>query len=178
LNGVWALGYPDRSAQKLGELLALAKELSHHPYSLTWAQLTATWLSIYRREEQAVLDHAEIALSLSTAQEFQLWEAYATILQGWALAKQGTKKEGLANIHRGLALYWSMGGELMQSYFLALLAETHGDTGQPEEGLAVVAEALDAVHRTGEHFWEAELYRLKGELLLARSRASIEPYND
>jgi predicted ATPase len=64
-----------------------------------------------------------------------------------------------------------MGGELMQTYFLALLAETYGEMGQIEEGLAVLAEALSAVHRTGEHFWEAELYRLKGELLLARSRA-------
>jgi predicted ATPase len=64
-----------------------------------------------------------------------------------------------------------MGTELSQSYLLALLAETYGKIGQIEEGLAVLAEALVAVHRTGEHFWEAELYRLKGELALAQSSA-------
>src|SRR5262249_5739939 len=71
-----------------------------------------------------------------------------------------------ARIHQGLALYRAMGGELIQSYFLALLAETCGRMGQLEEGLAVLAEALVAGLRTGEHFWEAELYRLKGELTL------------
>ncbi|MGH9429855.1 MAG: hypothetical protein ACRD2L_26525, partial [Terriglobia bacterium] len=120
----------------------------------------------YRQEEQAVLEHTEAIISLSTAQEFPLWVALATVLQGWALAKRGEEKEGLACIHQGLALYRALGGELIQSYFLALLAETYGEIGQTGKGLAVLAEALDAVHRTGEHFWEAELYRLKGELTL------------
>ncbi len=92
--------------------------------------------------------------------------AWATVLRGWALARQGKEKEGLARIHQGLALCRAMGAELFQSYFLALLAETYGEIGQIEEGLTALAEALATVDRTGEHFWEAELYRLKGELTL------------
>jgi class 3 adenylate cyclase/predicted ATPase len=163
---LWALGYPDRSSQKLGDILTFSQELPHHPYSLAFAQTIATWFSQWRREGQAVWEHIEATISLSTAQEFPLLAAWAMILQGWALARQGAGKEGLASIRQGLALYRAMGGGLAQSYFLALLAETYGEMGQPEEGLAVLAEALSAVHSTGERFWEAELYRLKGELML------------
>jgi predicted ATPase len=151
----------------MSDALTLAYEV-RHPYSLAWAQFIAAWLLQYRREGQAVLEHAEAIISLSTTQEFPLWAAWATALQGWARAKQGEGKEGLADIYQGLALYRTVGAELLQSYFLALLAETCGETGQIEEGLPVLAEALAAVHRTGEHFWEAELYRLKGTLTLQK----------
>ena len=62
-----------------------------------------------------------------------------------------------------------MGAELIRPYYLALLAEACAKGGQAEEGLSVLAEALATVHKTGERFYEAELYRLKGELLLAQS---------
>jgi len=162
---LWALGYPARSSKKLGDALTLAQEL-RHPYSLAWTQFIATWLFQYHREGRTVLEYAEEIISLSSAQEYPLWVALATVLRGWALARQGEGPEGLACIHQGLTRYRAIGGELIQSYFLALLAETYGEMGQPEEGLAVGAEALDGVLRTGEHFWEAELYRLQGTLLL------------
>src|SRR5262249_36968830 len=126
---LWALGYPTRSSKKLGDTLTLAHELPH-PYSLAYAQFIATWLFQHRREGQAVLEYAEAVISLSTAQEFPFWVAWATILQGWALARQGEQKEGLARLHQGLALYRAVGGELSQSYLLALLAETYGEMGQ------------------------------------------------
>jgi predicted ATPase/DNA-binding winged helix-turn-helix (wHTH) protein len=163
---LWALGYPTHSSKKMGEAFTLARELPHHPYSLAWAQFIATLLSQYRWERQAVLEHAEAIISLSITQEFPLWAAWATVLQGWALAREGKEKEGLAHMNQGLALCRTMGAELLQSYFLALLAETYEETGQIEEGLTVLAEALATVDRTGEHFWEAELYRLYGELSL------------
>jgi predicted ATPase len=61
-----------------------------------------------------------------------------------------------------------MSGITYQTFYLALLAETYGRTGQTEEGLSVLAEALTIVDSTGERFYEAEIYRLKGELLLAQ----------
>jgi class 3 adenylate cyclase/predicted ATPase len=169
---LWALGYPDRASKKMGDMLTLAQKLPHHPYSLAHAQTAATWLAQWCREAQAVLEHAEAAISLSTAQEFPFWVVFASVPRGWALARQGEQTEGLACIQHGLALYRAIGGELIQSDFLALLAETYGEMGQPKEGLAVVAEALAAVYRTGEHFWEAELYRLKGRLTLQKFQVS------
>ena len=75
-------------------------------------------------------------------------------------------KRGLAQIRQGLATYQAIGAGIFQSYYLVLLAEAYGKAGQAEEGLATLAEALTVVDKTGERFYEAELYRLKGELTL------------
>ena len=96
--------------------------------------------------------------------------ALGTILRGWALAEQGQGEEGIAQIRQGLAAYRATGAEVVRPYCLALLAEAYGKVGQVEEGLTVLAEALAVVDKTGERLYEAELYRLKGELTLQQSR--------
>jgi predicted ATPase len=72
-------------------------------------------------------------------------------------------------MRRGLAAWRATGSELTVSYSLALLAEGYGEIGEPSEGLRVLAEALVTAHRTGDRFYEAELYRLNGELLLRQA---------
>jgi predicted ATPase len=75
-------------------------------------------------------------------------------------------------MRQGLAAYLATGAELGRPRQLAMLAEAYGSVGQTAENLAVLAEALTAVHKTGERAYAVELYRLKGELLLARSAAN------
>jgi predicted ATPase/class 3 adenylate cyclase len=162
---LWFCGYPDLALKRTHETLALAQELSH-PYSLAWALGCAAWLHQYRREERAVHERAEAAIALSLEQGFPLWLAIGTIWRGWALAEQGQGEEGIAQMRQGLAAYRATGAEEARSYFLALLAEAQGKAGQTEEGLNVLAEALAFVHDTGERLYEAELYRLKGQLVL------------
>jgi predicted ATPase len=82
------------------------------------------------------------------------------------LAEQGQGKEGIVQMHRGMATGRATGAELAKSFGLAWLAEAYGGVGQAEEGLSVLAEALDHVDKSGERVYEAELYRLKGELAL------------
>src|SRR5262249_2203386 len=89
-----------------------------------------------------------------------------TILRGWALTEQGQGEEGITQMRQGLASWWATGAELQRSGYPALLAEAYGKVGQAEEGLRVLAEALAAVDRNGERWYEAELYRLKGQLTL------------
>ncbi|MNP33719.1 hypothetical protein D3C76_1269770 [compost metagenome] len=91
---------------------------------------------------------------------------WGNILQGWARAEQGNIDEGIAQITEGIATYQAAGAELGCSYFLALLAAAHERVGQSQAGLNAVTDALAMVNRTGEHFYEAELYRLKGTLIL------------
>jgi predicted ATPase len=83
---------------------------------------------------------------------------------------QDQRGEGLAQIQQGWAALQAMEAELQGSYFRALLAEAFGKVGQPGEGLRVLTEALTGVEQTGERYWEAELYRIKGELTLHKSR--------
>jgi predicted ATPase len=87
-------------------------------------------------------------------------------MQGWALTEQGKGEEGIAQMHQSLAALQAMRTECERTYWLALLAEAHGKVGEAEQGLAVLVEALAQVEKTGERFYEAELYRLKGTLTL------------
>ena len=98
-------------------------------------------------------------------------------MRGWALTEryaepgvgQGQGEEGRAQIHQGLAAWGATGAKVIRPYGLALLAEASARAGQPETGLTRLDEALAVVDDTGERRWEAELHRLKGELLLAYS---------
>jgi predicted ATPase len=96
-------------------------------------------------------------------------QAQGTILRGWALAAQGQREEGIAQIRQGLVAFRTTGGELNRTYYLALLAEVYGQGGQVDEGLRALNEALAGVQSGRERWWEAELYRLKGETLLAQA---------
>src|SRR5713101_3882898 len=102
-------------------------------------------------------------IALSREQEFALTLAWGTIYRGWALAEQGQVEEGIAQIRQGLTAYQATGAEVARPHFLALLAEACGKLGQTEEGLSALAEALGIVLKNGEHEYEAEMYRLKGE---------------
>jgi predicted ATPase len=93
------------------------------------------------------------------------------IVQGWALVAQGPREEGMAQIRRGLTAIRETGAELRQPFYLALLAEACGAVGQVEDGRTMLAEARAAMHDTGECWAEAELYRLRGELLSQQSIA-------
>jgi predicted ATPase len=90
------------------------------------------------------------------------------MLRGWALTEQGKEEEGLTKIQQGLSAQRVTGEELERPYWLALLTEAYGKVGRAEEGLSALAEALGQVDKTGARLHEAELYRLKGDLLLTQ----------
>jgi predicted ATPase len=93
--------------------------------------------------------------------------AMGVILRGWAWSEEGRAEEGIAEMHRGLGDLRATGAELWRPSFLALLAEAYGRTGRPEEGLGALDEALAMVSKSDERAHEAELHRLRGELLRA-----------
>jgi predicted ATPase len=162
---LWCLGYPDQALQRSQEALTLAQELSH-PYSLAFALNYAAMLHQFRREGQATQERAEAEIALSTEQGFPLYLVEGTLKRGWALAAQGQAEEGIAQMRQGLTAYQATGAGLWRPHDLALLAEAYGKMRQAEEGLSVVAEAVTTMNKTGECEYEAEVYRLKGELTL------------
>jgi len=164
---LWSMGFADQALQRSDEALILAPKLAH-PFSLVYALGCAAVLHQLRREWPAAQERAEATIALAREQGFTLWLAMGTILHGWALALQDQPAQGMALLRQGLAAYRATGTALAQSYWLALLAEAYLNGGQAEEGLRVITEALAAAHDSGERCYEAELYRLQGELLLAR----------
>jgi predicted ATPase len=173
-RALWPLGYPTQAFNRTHEAMSLAYEVAH-PFSLALGLIWMAELYQFRREGHTTQERAEAAIAFSTEQGFPLWAAWGTILRGWALAEQGRVAEGVAQIRHGLATFATTGAEIYRPYYLALLAEVYGKGGQTEEGVSAVAEALALVDKTGECWYEAELYRLKGELTLQSSVSNPHP---
>jgi predicted ATPase len=112
--------------------------------------------------------------ALAREQGFAQPLSAGTILRGWALAMQGQGEEGLAQMRQGLAARQATGSERTWLFYLAMLAEAYQRLRQAEMGLNVLAEALAEAHTTVARYYEAELDRLKGELLLVRVRKHYE----
>jgi predicted ATPase len=165
---LWALGYAEQAQQHCQEMLTLARQAGH-TMSVVYTEHFAIIPSQCRRDVTATQAHADAAMTLAAAQGTALRVEQGRLLRGWALAMRGDAADGVPQLRQGLAAIQGVGLELMRPYGLSLLAEAYGQAGQPEAGLTVLAEALMLVAETEERWWEAELYRLKGVLLLQRS---------
>jgi tetratricopeptide (TPR) repeat protein len=165
---LWCLGYPDQALQQSRHGLSLAEKLAY-PLNLASAWHLSGMLHQLRGEPAMARKYAEALLGLSTAQDISPPRAAGGLmLHGWTVAVQGNYEEGLTHIRRGLTQWEAAGSRLLRPYALATLAGVYLQSGQPALGLALVKEALAMVNVTGESWYEAELYRLQGELTLAQ----------
>jgi DNA-binding winged helix-turn-helix (wHTH) protein/predicted ATPase len=162
---LWLLGYPDQALQQSRAALALARELSH-PFSLVYALGWATRIHRFRGEQQASKQLEEEWVSLCTEQGFSHQLALAAVSRGWGLMERGQVEKGIGEFRQGLTDYRTTGEELGVSSYLILLADAYGKTGRFTEGFNAFAEAEEFINKSEERFWEAELYRLAGELSL------------
>jgi predicted ATPase len=169
---LWFLGYPDQARERVQEVLILAQGPSH-PFSVAHSRQGAAIFHQLCREAHATQEQAEALLAIASDRGFPYWVAQGTIFQGWALTEQGQTEEGLIQIRQGLAAYQTMRTEIQRTYLLGLLAEAYRKRGQTKEGLNVLTEVLALVDKIGEHYYEAELYRLRGTLTL-QSQTSLK----
>jgi predicted ATPase len=154
--------------QQCDQGLTFAQGLSH-PFSLAFALSIKAQLHQLRREANIVQEQAATLVTLSTEHGFPFRAAHGRMLLGWEMVERGEGQAGIARIEEGLAAFQTTGAKLQNSWWIGLRAEAYGKIGQREEGLTVLVEALRAAKDTGEHFYDAELHRLKGEFLLQRS---------
>jgi predicted ATPase len=162
---LWCLGYPDQALSRSREVLALARELGH-PFSRAEVLYFAGCMfNKMRRDAQALKDNAEELMPLSN-EKVPAWSGAGACRWGEALAMLGQVQEGMAQMREGMAAMQSVGVRCYLSATLYSLAEAQAKAGHPEEGLATLAEALALVEETDERHCEAELYRLRAELLL------------
>ncbi len=167
---LWFLGYPDQARKRGAEGLALAEKLSH-PYTSATADAFAAWLHQFCRNGQTVEELASAALTISTEHDFAFYRAMGIIMRGWALTQRAKVSDGIAEMHTGLDAYRVTGAEVLRPAYLSLLAEACGNAGRADEGLSVLAEAQALADERHEHWWQAELHRLRGELVLKRPGA-------
>ena len=160
---LWLRGFPDAAQRHANQAVSLAQEL-RDSLSLAWAWGTRAQVHQIMREVQPALEAAEAAIS--GAEGFPNILVWARIVKGWALAELGKADEGVREIREAMSALAAGPGEFWSTYFLAQLAEACGKGDRIGEGLAAIAEALEFIQQKGERWWEAEILRLGGELLL------------
>jgi predicted ATPase len=161
-HGLWFLGYPEQARRRIYEAQQLAQKLSR-PFDLAFALCWSAMLQLECGDGRVAQDRADVGVALASEHGFLGYTAWGTAMRGGALIVQERWGEGIAQIRQGLEAY---PGDLLRTVYLTWLAAGYGGAGQVEEGLATVAEALRLVEKNDERFYEAELYRLKGQLTL------------
>ena len=163
---LWLFGYSDQARKRSEEALALAQELAH-ANSLAAIFIFAAWLYHLYRNEQKATEWAAAAITLSTEHGLPFSLAAGESCRGWLLAEQGQIEEGITQIRQGLSAYRATGaGVHWYIQPLIALTEVYRKVDRPEEGLNALTEATNAMNSHDERWLEAELYRLRGELIL------------
>jgi predicted ATPase/class 3 adenylate cyclase len=171
---LWLLGYPDQALRCSEENLTMLRSLVQHPYSVAFGFTLAAFLRQYLGEPQAARALAEEAVVISKAHGLAYMGAMASMFEGWARTLEGELDEGMAQMRRELVAQLATGAELVRPYWLWLLAEVCQRTGAAREGLALLDDADAAVEHTHDRYWEAEIHRLRGRLLLATAEPAAQ----
>jgi predicted ATPase len=163
---LWALGYPEQALSSSDVALRLAEETSHS-HTLAQALSLAAAFHLDRRDVERTEDLARQAVALATEHDFPYWRATGCLWWGWALVQRRNIEKGLAQIQESLTQFRAKGNVQTIPHALTVLSEVYGQAGEPQKGLEALAEALVVLQRTNERRREAEIHRLRGELLLA-----------
>jgi len=167
---LFCLGYPDQALAQSRAAIAEARQLAHPPSLASALAIGAGLLSLVGHDA-ALKACADEVIALTTEQGFSFWRAHGAACRGWVKVKTGKVAEGISLLRSGLAAYRATGAELGVPDFLALLARAYEITGQIKEAMTQLNDALQVVERTDERWFEAELYRQKGQLLLRQGHA-------
>jgi tetratricopeptide (TPR) repeat protein len=159
----WYLGSPDSALLQIRQMLAEARQ-ANHPFSTVVALYWSAGLHRLRREFPAAREMAQTQLEVAEGHGFPLLAAAGTIEDGWALAASDPRA-GIERIRQGVAMCEEVGLHVLWTGAHAALAEAWGRAGDPGGGLNAIDGGIALVEQTGERQWEAELCRLRGELL-------------
>lgn len=159
----WALGFPAQAQNIQVDSSNLVRKLDH-PY------MTGFWLTYNAMMSRMRLDHAtclattEILVPLAVEHGFREWLAAGLILRGWANSRE--RRNGLADVVEGLAINQQFHSGMVNPLWLGSLADVHANLGNLDAALNAIADGLAFAEHSGEHWFDAELYRLRSEFTL------------
>src|SRR6266851_8400360 len=148
----WLRGYPDAARRHADRAVLLAHEVGHSP-SVIFALGHKANVHQIAREVTPALEAAEAAMTIAEKEGVPLFESWARVEKGWALAHMGQAEQGVAQIREGLAMASAAGAEMWHPYNLAQLADACGKADRIDDGLEAIEEALDVVEKKGERWW-------------------------
>jgi predicted ATPase len=164
-HALWCLGYPEAAMSQCRGAVQLARDLAQ-PFNQA---LAATYLATLMQlcaDDATAKAQAEEALALATEHKARYYQAWSAILVEFARAWEQPDAAHITRLRDSIAAFTASGARLRLPYYLSLLARVCGKAGRGEEGLTVLDEALAAAHARNERWWDAELHRLRAEMLL------------
>ena len=162
---LWTLGYPDQARRRAGEAAEFAA-LSRHPESIAFAALFGAFLHHLLNEADKALEYADTVLALSRERDIATTLVWGMSLHGWALGATGRIDEGIAELRDSLARQRAAGSEIARPQFAWMLGDICVRATKYDEANAAADDGLETAARTGDHYWDAELRRLKGEIVV------------
>jgi predicted ATPase len=172
----WLLGYPDRALHSVRGAVDLAREV-HHPFSLVFALAFCGAVHYMRREPEAVRELARELIAVSTEQHFPVWLGWGLVLKGWGLAASADASRAVDTLREGLERIATTGANASGPVVLGMLADAAHRRGQDDDALRWVQAGFSLAKASGQHFWDAELHRLRGAAMLRtnpRSQQEVE----
>jgi len=170
----WALGDVGGASKLITEAVARAVELAHIA-TLTNTHYFKALFEIVRGDPAAARRDAEIIIDLSQQRDLATYVGLGTMSRGWARARLGERENGIAELRDGLSAFIQQGNKTFVPFFQGLLAEIEADEEGAEGDLTRLDEALALAGQTGEHWSDALLHRIRGEILFKRDPANTGP---
>jgi DNA-binding SARP family transcriptional activator/predicted ATPase len=164
---LWILGHPQESIDRISSALARARDLGD-PFSVTLALVYSAMLHQFLGDAARSRQMAEEAAALCNEYGFKYYQAWPPIIRGWALAASGQAVEGAALIRKGMDALRQIQSQIREPYYLGLLAFACRAAGRADEAMKHLRDAFGIIEKGGETWAEAELHRIKGDLLQDR----------
>jgi class 3 adenylate cyclase/tetratricopeptide (TPR) repeat protein len=167
----WITGYPDQARRTAFEQIEMARRLNH-PFNTIWALSCGGCAFVYCNEPERFSDWIAEATKIADDQALSFAMAFISAFSGMGLIWSGHHPEGYAKIAQCVETFSTAGINLMVPMYQTNMGDALGYMGRADEGLELIERAIAMTNETGERFYAAETYRVKGDLLLANGRES------
>ena len=168
------LGYPEQAEASSRAAIDWATELNHGnsiAMALCWGGMI---FNVMQRQSRPVAELAENALRVADELSLPLWRGWSRAFRGWAIAQNGDPAAGIAELEAGLIESQRTGAGRLRTLILGLLAESSLLDNDTDKADVAIAEAFRELMRSKDVGWEAELHRIRAQLLLQRSKPDVE----
>jgi predicted ATPase len=153
------------------DAVQLAEQL-RHPHSLCNALAFLAGAHVLCGDAEAAYPVAERTVMLASEYAFPLWLAGGRMLRGWASCDLGNVKEGLPEIRKSVKALEATGALIWVQFARYLFAQTLAKAEQFSDAIKLVDQNLLVIAGTSGRWYEAELHRLKGDLLIRKGASS------
>jgi predicted ATPase len=170
---LWHDGHPDQAAQTADRALFHTREFGN-AHALAIMLFNVAMIASVSRDVRGVEQLASESATISGEHGFPQWLGYCDVLLGWAAACRGQGADCIGRMRRGLAATAAAGSRVHEPFHLGLVAEALAFAGEVDQGIAELDQALARSTDSGERCWDAELHRLRGDLICRLPRPDLD----